>query len=240
MSYTNTYHQIHDLETVMTYAVMAHDANDGYNKSTYRFGDGSPVAYSNRDIMLHSMQLRPFPSDEKRIFLFENTPDEQQIERARNIITYYTGLMIKALGSKINDFESKILSFVKSGEVPVYDFGMVAALPKSYARAVERDVVEKKQRELSDDSDFVGSVGDTLDIKIKVLRKNYIMKLGCDVVNAVDGNNNLMVFFTGKGELFEADNTYNIRARVKRHQMSNQHGGKETVLNYVKVVDTSV
>jgi hypothetical protein len=190
--------------------------------------------------MLHSMQLRPFPTDEKRIFLFENTPDELQTQRARDIITYYTGLMIKALGSKINDFESKILSFVKSGEVPTYDFGMVAALPKSYARAVERDVVEKKQRELSDDSDFVGVVGDTLDMKINVLRKNYINKLCCDVVNVIDSNNNLMVFFTGKGELFEADNTYNIRARVKRHQMSNQHGGKETVLNYVKVVDTSV
>ena len=237
MSYTNTYHQTHDLETVMAYAVMANDANDGYNKATYRFGDGSPIAYSNRDIILHSMQLRPFPTDEKRIFLFENTPDEQQIQRAKDIITYYTGLMIKALGSKINDFESKILSFVKSGEVPTYDFGMVAALPKSYARAVERDAVEKQQRAISDDSNFVGSVGDTLDIQINVLRKNYINKLGCDVVNAVDGSNNLVVFFTGKGELFESSSTYKIRARVKRHQMSNHHGGKETVLNYVKVVD---
>lgn len=240
MSYTNTYHQIHDLETVMAYAVMAHDANDGYNKSTYRFGDGSPVAYSNRDIMLHSMQLRPFPTDEKRIFLFENTPDELQIQRARDIITYYTGLMIKALGSKINDFESKILSFVKSGEVPTYDFGMVAALPKSYARAVERDAVEKQQRALSDDSNFIGVVGDTIDIRINVLRKNYITKLGCDVINAVDANNNLVVFFTGKGELFENNNCYNIRARIKRHQISNQHSGKETVLNYVKVVDITV
>ena len=236
MSYTNTYHQILPLEKVMAYAVMAHDANDGYNKATYRHGDGTPIAYSNRDIMLHSMNLRPVPADEKRIFLFENTPDEQQIDRAKQIITYYTGLMIKALGSKINDFESKILSFVKSGEVPVYDLGMVAALPKSYQRAVERDVVEKKQRSLSDSSDFIGSVGDTLDIQINVLRKNYILKLGCDVVNAVDSNENLIVFFTGKGELFEADNTYSIRARVKRHQTSNQHGGKETVLNYVKVL----
>ena len=236
MSYTNTYHQIHELETVVAYAVMAHDANDGYNKATYRFGNGSPIAYSNRDIMLHSMNLRPAPKDEKRVYIFENIPDEQHIKRARDIITYYTGLMIKALGSKINDFESKILSFVKSGEVPTYDFGMVAALPKSYARAIERDVVEKKQRELSDDSDFIGSVGDTLDIKINVMRKNYIMKLGCDVVNAVDSNNNLIVFFTGKGELFENGNTYKIRARVKRHQTSNQHSGKETVLNYVKVI----
>jgi hypothetical protein len=240
MSYTNTYHEIHPLTTVMAYAVMAHDANEGYNKATYRFGDGTPVAYSNRDIILHSMQLRPFPKDEKRIFMFENTPDEQQVQRARDIITYYTGLMIKALGSKINDFESKILSFVKSGEVPTYDFGMVAALPKSYNRALERDTVEKQQRALSDDSNFIGTVGDTLDIQINILRKNYINKLGCDVINAVDGNNNLVVFFTGKGELFESGNTYKIRARVKRHQMSNQHSGKETVFNYVKVVDTTV
>jgi len=237
MSYTNTYHQIHDLQTVMAYAVMAHDFNEGYNKSTYRVGGGNPVSYSNRDIMLHSMDLRPFPADEDRIYLFDNEPDELQVERAKDIITYYTGLMIKALGSKINDFESKILSFVKSGEVPTFDFGMVAALPKSYERAIERDSVEKQQRALSDDSNFIGVVGDTLDVKINVLRKNYINKLGCDVINAVDTNNNLVVFFTGKGELFESGNTYNIRARVKRHQLSNQHNGKETVFNYVKVVD---
>lgn len=237
MSYTNTYHQIHDLQTVMSYAVMAHDFNEGYNKSTYRVGGGNPVSYSNRDIMLHSMDLRPFPADEDRIYLFDNEPDELQVQRAKDIITYYTGLMIKALGSKINDFESKILSFVKSGEVPTFDFGMVAALPKSYERAIERDSVEKQQRALSDDSNFIGTVGDTLDLKINVLRKNYINKLGCDVINAVDTNNNLVVFFTGKGELFESGNNYNIRARVKRHQLSNQHNGKETVFNYVKVVD---
>jgi len=237
MPYTNTYHEIHPLETVMAYAVMAHDTINGYNKATYRFGDGSPIAYSNRDIILHSMNLRPFPRDEKRVFMFENTPDEEQVQRAKDIITYYTGLMIKALGSKINDFESKILGFVKSNEVPTYDIGMIAALPKSYIRAVERDSVEKKQRELSDSSNFIGTVGDTVEFDIEILRKNYIERLGCDVINAKDTNSNLVVFFTGKGEQFENVSHATIKARVKRHQLSSQHGGKETVFNYVKVVD---
>ena len=234
---SNTYHQVHDLNTVMAYAVMAQDINGDYVKGNYHTQDSR--VYSNRDIILHSMNLRNLPTDETRTFMFENIPDEDQTQRAKDIITYYTGLMIKALGTKINDFESKVLSFVKNGEVATYDFGMIASLPKSHARATERDRVESQQRALSENSDFVGVVGDTVLFDIEILRKNYINKLGCDVVNAVDRDKNLIVFFTGKGEEFENVSHCKIKARVKRHQISNQHGGKETVFNYVKVVDKS-
>lgn len=240
MPYSNTYHDVYPLLEVMAYAVMAQDVNDGYNKATYRFGDGSPIAYSNRDIILHSMNLRPFPKDEKRIFMFENTPDEEQVQRARDIITYYTGLTFKALGGQINDFERQILAFINDGEVSSQNFGMIAALPKSYQRSIERDAVELEQRNLSDSSNFVGTVGSTIKVMITVMRKNYISKLGCDIVNAKDDQDNLVVFFTSKGDSFESDQKYNISARVKRHQMSNYHGGKETVVNYVKVVDKTV
>jgi hypothetical protein len=240
MPYSNTYHDVYPLLEVMAYAVMAQDVNDGYNKSTNRFGDESPIAYSNRDIILHSMNLRPFPKDEKRIFMFENTPDEEQVQCARDIIAYYSGLTFKALGGQINDFERQILAFINDGEVSSQNFGMIAALPKSYQRSIERDAVELEQRNLSDSSNFVGTVGSTIKVMITVMRKNYISKLGCDIVNAKDDQDNLVVFFTSKGDSFESDQKYNISARVKRHQMSNYHGGKETVVNYVKVVDKTV
>ena len=244
MPYANTYHELHDLEKVMAYAVMAQDINSGYERNTmvdhYRKVDDYSVPvlkYSNRDIMLYSLGMKKMPADEHRIYMFESVPDELQTQRAKEIITYYTGLAFKALGSKINDFEKKILGFVKNGEVPTYDFGMIASMPKSYERAIERERVESEQRSLSSDSDFIGSTGDTITATITVLRKNFIAKLGCDVVNAKDDQNNLVVFFTSKGDEFESDKTYTIKARVKRHQMSNYHGGKENVLNYVKVVE---
>lgn len=247
MPYTNTYHETHDLEKVMSYAVMAQDINNDYERSTsvdhYRKVDGKDVPvlkYSNRDFMLHSLQMKKVSADEHRVFMFENIPDELQTARAKEIITYYTGLAFKALGSKINDFEKKILGFVKSGEVPTYDFGMIASMPKSYQRAVERERVESEQRVLSNESNFIGNTGDSITTKITVLRKNFIAKLGCDVVNAKDDQNNLVVFFTSKGDEFESEKTYTVKARVKRHQTSNYHSGKETVFNYVKVVDKTV
>jgi len=42
------------------------------------------------------------------------------------------------------------------------------------------------------------------------------------------------VFFTSNADDFNGMRCGNIKGRVKRHQVSNMHGGKETVLNYVK------
>ena len=84
-------------------------------------------------------------------------------------------------------------------------------------------------------SQFVGKVGETIDIAIDILRVNFIAKLNCWVVNARNADN-LVVFFTSNGETFKDMASGTIRGRVKRHQTSNYHDGKETVLNYVKVM----
>jgi hypothetical protein len=168
-------------------------------------------------------------------FWFENVADEEDYEVADTIISYYTGLMLKAMGATINDFEQKVLGLVKAGNVAANEFGIVASLPKSYFRSVERDAVEAQQRALSDDSQYVGKIGDTVELAIDVLRCNFIQKLNCHVVNARAGND-LIVFFTSNANDFDGMRCGNIKGRVKRHQTSNYHGGKETVLNYVKKI----
>lgn len=232
------YNTTYPIRDVMAYSVMAHRINgDEYlTNCFYNDNDNIIAKYPNKDIMLYSMTgVASKNTLQGKTYHFENVPDEEDYAVADDIVSYYQGLMLKAMGSKINEFEQKVLGLVKAGIVRANEFGIVACLPKSYYRSIERDAVESKQRELSDASQFVGKVGETIDIAIDILRVNFIAKLNCWVVNARNADN-LVVFFTSNGETFKDMTSGTIRGRVKRHQTSNYHEGKETVLNYVKVM----
>jgi hypothetical protein len=235
------------LEDVMALAVMAQRINGEYlTNPTREFDDEGVVIkinHSNKDLIRFGTGTSMYKtstfvdSDGNKFadYSMTNVADEEDLEVAQEIISYYTGLMFKAIGGKINQFEERVLEIVKTGEVSSYDFGVIASLPKSYARNVEREAVEEKQRELSDNSQFIGQVGKTIDLDLDIMRFNFIQKLNCYVVNGVDADGNLVVFFTSN-EDFNGPTSLKVRGRVKRHQNSNYHGGKETVFNYVKAI----
>ena len=239
--YTTTY----PLRDVMAASVMAYRLNgDEYvthTVSEYDEDDNHIIRkHANKHLMLFTVTDATVPNNLKMSvnegsFWFDNVADEEDYEVADTIISYYSGLMLKAMGATINDFEQKVLGLVKAGNVAANEFGIVASLPKSYFRSVERDAVEAQQRALSDDSQYVGKIGETVELAIEVLRCNFIQKLNCHVVNARAGND-LIVFFTSNANDFDGMRCGNIKGRVKRHQTSNYHGGKETVLNYVKKI----
>jgi len=249
---------------IMAYAVMATDINNGeyykeikrvypgHNKD-HRFIPniiGSEIKfYANKDIMATALpeiasnyinnqpggkRCKGTPELEKYT---TSKPTAKQKKLAGEIITYYKGLMFKAIGGKINEFERKVLDVVKRGEINTFEFGIVASLPKSYTRGVERDKVEREQQALSIDSKHIGKVKDKVELDVEILRVNYIQKLNCHVVNAKDTVGNLIVFFTAKGSEFTDTKNIKVKARVKRHQVSTYHNGNETVLNYVKKVN---
>lgn len=239
------YNTTYPLRDVMAASVMAYRLNgDEYvthTVSEYDEDDNHIIRkHANKHVMMFTITDATVPNNIKMAvnegsFWFDNVADEEDYEVADSIISYYSGLMLKAMGATINEFEQKVLGIVKASKVAANDFGIVASLPKSYFRSIERDAVEAKQRELSDDSQYVGKIGDTVELAIDVLRVNYIQKLNCHVVNARAGND-LIVFFTSNADDFNGMRCGNIKGRVKRHQTSSYHGGKETVLNYVKKI----
>jgi hypothetical protein len=239
----NTY----PLATVMSYAVMANAINNGeYIKQTVEKPvevDGQPTkwvvdTYSNKEIMNVAMDTGFLYKKTKGVGQFKGTePTAEDVKLAGEIMSYYAGLMFKAIGGKINDFEQNVLELVKRGKLTPREFGIVASLPKSYKRGIERDKIENRQREISDESTYFAKVGETVNIDIEVLRINFISKLNCSVVNAVTGDNNMVVFFTSKDESYFEGKNITVKGRIKRCQVSKFHGGKETVLNYVKRVD---
>ena len=216
----NTY----DLKTVMTYAVSAHFQNGEEYKN---YGTRTNKAI----IQSHLGEI----SETHMCFVDHIT--EESATTADKIIQYYKGLTFKAMGAKINDFEQRVLAVIQSGKVDRRDFGVIASLPKAYFRAVKRDETDALMRKLSIDSVFMGSEGGDIEGIIRVLNCSFIQRLACHIVNAeLDGN--IVCFFTKHGAEHWGEGC-TIKAKVKRHQTSKFHGGKETVLNYVKKVDNS-
>jgi len=238
----------HPLQDVMALAVMAQRINNDYlthdESVAGVYGDlTAPPAvkrYSNKNLMRFGMGYnlpnKLTDEDGNPLYGTQNVADEEDLEQAQEIISYYQGLMLKALSSQVNSFEEKVLHIVQENAVSLKDFGILASLIKSYTRSVAREEVELEQRALSADSQHIGAIGDTVEMNLTIMRMNYIQKLDCHVVNGKDEKGNLVVFFTSKDKEFMDKDQVNIRARIKRQQVSNYHSGKETVLNYVKVV----
>ena len=238
----------HPLQDVMALAVMAQRINNDYlthdESVAGVYGDlTAPPAvkrYSNKNLMRFGMGYnlpnKLTDEDGNPLYGTQNVADEEDLEQAQEIISYYQGLMLKALSSQVNSFEEKVLHIVQENAVSLKDFGILASLIKSYTRSVAREEVELEQRSLSVDSQHIGAIGDTVEVDLNIMRMNYIQKLDCHVVNGKDEKGNLVVFFTSKELMFKDIPQVNIRARIKRQQVSSYHGGKETVLNYVKVV----
>lgn len=212
----------YDLKTVMTYAVSAHFQN-GEEYKNY----GSTT---NKTIIQTHLGLL----DENRMTYVDHITQECQ-DIAEQIIQYYKGLTFKAMGNKINDFEQKVLGLINCKLVDRRDIGVIASLPKAYFRAVKRDATDTLMRKLSKSSVHVGTQGEDVEGIINILNCSFIQRLQCHVVNA-EMNGNIVCFFT-KHPAEHWGETCEIKGKVKRHQTSKFHGGKETVLNYVKTVD---
>lgn len=216
------FEQNFDIKTVMTYAIAAHNQNKG------KYVNAGPA--SNKIIIQTHLGLL-----DEYSMAFTDVMAKDCSDIADKVIQYYKGLTFKALGGKINDFEQRVLGIINSGKVSWRDIGVVASLPKAYFRSVKRDATDLTIRSMSSKSVFVGTVGQDIIGDINVFKCNFIQSLQCHIVNG-EINGNLVCFFTKHPAEVWGTNC-KIKGKVKRHQKSKFHGGNETVLNYVKVVD---
>ena len=171
------------LKDAMALAVMAQRINDDYlpRDDIKKDAEGELIScrVANKDLIKYGLGiLQPTNSSYQFSgqfqFYTDNVADEDDLEVAQEIISYYTGLMFKAIGGKINEFEERVLEIVKADTVTAYDIGVIASLPKSYARNVEREAGEQKQRELSDSSMHISTVGDTVNVDVEIMRFNVV------------------------------------------------------------------
>jgi len=180
-------------------ACAAHRVNNGYINAY----DYESKVTPNRDL------VHKFLKDTTNIL------DQDRVE-AEKIHKYYKGLTFKILqGKKLSDFEQKVSEICELEEIKSnYDIAVLASLPHSYLKALERDAVQRKIENAS--GGFIGNIGDKVSIDVEVLKCNYSKNWNVYFVQGLTKDDQA-VFFAYKQEIAKGTKI-NVTGRVKSHR----------------------
>lgn len=149
------------------------------------------------------------------LFKKSNLISDDKITDIKNTI-----LSINSNSEYIDNLQALIKDkFVKSNML-----GFVVSIPLAYEREMEKRVKEKNNVELSKNSDYVGVVGEKLDIEVDFLKVNkFESYYGTSfkvtmLYNFIDKDGNIIVWRTGKEEDFEVGKSYLLSGKVKEHK----------------------
>ena len=201
-----------DASTAWAAAVAAQRINGGYMK----FIEPSKNDETNRQIM------------ERLIAAPDQLTDEDK-ELGEEVRSYFKGLMFQIIsGKKLNDFLNTALTIANRDIIEdKFDIAVIASLPQSYEKAKGMDNAMNKIRFAS--GGYAGAVGEKITCNVEILKVIFSQRWNSFVVNAINDQEQVLFFFTGKGQ-FTAGQTMKIQGKVKAHR------DNQTQLNYVKVV----
>lgn len=199
--------------------------NQGYIKKneTNDLAVNGPVTQAN------SYLLREHCTGSKPVLVTD--VDRNQAEE---IIVYLTGLSFKAMERGLTDFETNVLKFVTSESVTIKDVGMAASMPQVYDFKLKQDAWEERERELAELSEFEGKIKQRSDFMLTVENVRYIGRTGSYLYCTSTEKGNIVKFFFQE-KFTEVGETVALSGYVKSQDISKYHGGKETMINRVKV-----
>ena len=153
---------------------------------------------------------------------------------ADEVIAYLSGLSFKAMERGLTDFETNILRFVTSDQAPIKEVGIAASLPQVYDNKLKQDSWEQRERELSETSDYVGTLKQRSEFEVVVENTRYIGRTESYLYCVSVDDQHILKFFS-QDKLGDAGTKLCLSGFVKSHTESQYHGGKETMINRVKV-----
>ena len=156
-------------------------------------------------------------------------------EMADEIIDYLKGLGIKAMERDLTDFESNVLKLVSADSIDKSQIGIASSLPKVYYNKQKQDDWATREQDLARKSEYVGTVGKRSNFFVKVENIRHISSVGSNLYcTTVRDTSNIVKFF-GNADINVGD-TVEIGAYVKGQTVSDYHGGKETMVNRIKII----
>ena len=151
---------------------------------------------------------------------------EADIEKGREIRSYFNGFLLKQISGKINEFEQQALRIAQMDEFTgrnMLEFAIVSCLPSVMIRDQSRNELA---REVRHSTQLTGAVGDKIQGEIEVVKCYYSKDYDKYRVTAklVDS----FVDFWYNSNL-EAGQKLSIKAKIK-----SVRGDNTTQLNFVK------
>ena len=164
------------------------------------------------------------------VSLMEDTTKitDENREQGLKVRKYYQGLTFKVLkGIKLNDFDNNVMLISNRDVITEnFDLAVIASLPNSYVRAVERDNVDQRIKFAT--GGFIGKAGDKITQKIEVVKQIWSTKWDTHYITGINDKDQVL-FFSHKN-LLEVGKSVTIEGTVKSHREDS------TQLNRVKVI----
>lgn len=226
--------QIYNVEQALSLAVYVDD-QQGFIKSGFGFydSDRGKETKDNKTAIFHYMNGT------------EKMPKitNKQKERAAEIREYFKGTLVaKKLMGTLNSFEDGVMKSIGNDETNSFGISVIASLPNSLRISKKRDDLDDWFDSLRDKSEFIGKRGERLRFGVYVRDVKFIAKYGIHLVTCLDKNENIVKFFFSKepdiAGLLEG-RCVMLTGKVKQHDISKFSNCKETVINYVRVEEST-
>lgn len=212
----------HSVDNVWGAACAAQRVNGEYVKQEQWMTNATPPYIAkrrNRDIMFDILANPALLTVE----------DIAQGQECRKFLE--TDITFRALKGQLREFDgsvSKVLAVTEEFDSVKnkYELSVVACLPQSHQRALERQATQERVRQTS--GEFVGQPGDKVQLAVEVIKSNYSQQWNTWYATAVTADN-CAVFFAYRQEL-AVGSKHNIHGTVKAHRDGS------TQLNRVSIV----
>jgi hypothetical protein len=196
-----------------------------------------------QDILVNSFSVQK-RTNRDLTYSFLEKPDTilaEDHELGRTLHDHYKGLLFRQLGAgsntSINTFLDSVANIVAKTSVGAYEVAVMASLPSSYRRELERDASRQRLEAKGAASKFIGEEGSKHVLKIVTETVFYSAKYNSHIVTATAGTD-IVKFFTSKDkDQFPLGQEIVIKGSVKRHGVS--QGVNETWFNRVSVLNAS-
>jgi hypothetical protein len=141
---------------------------------------------------------------------------------AKDIITYFSEL------KPDNDYQHNICLLAKNKYFLEADAGYAASMVISYKKAIE------KKNERNVDSEFWGTVGDNINLNMKLIADhNFNGYWGVVHIYIFENGKNIFVWKTSKWENLKQNSIYNVKGKVKEHTVYNNKN--QTLITKCKI-----
>jgi hypothetical protein len=202
----------HSVDNVWAAAVAAQRVNGSYVKETmYRLDENTNTTVvhkrRNRDIMVDIL------ANPAQLTVEDIAQGQECRKFLQNDITF------RALKNKLTEFDgsvSKVLAVADEFDTAAHklELAVVACLPQSHARTLERQAVQDRVRQTT--GDLVGQPGDKVQLAVEIVKSNYSQQWNTWYATAVTADNRA-VFFAYRQELGRGT-TCTIHGTVKAHR----------------------
>ena len=214
----------YSVDNVWGAAVAAQRMNGSYVKeTTYILDIDKNVSVvdkrRNRDIMLDIL------ANPAQLTVEDIAQGQECRKFLQNDITF------RALKNKLTEFDgavSKVLAVADDFDSVKhkYELAVVACLPQSYARSLERQTVQDRVRQTS--GALIGQPGDKVQLAVEIVKSNYSQQWNTWYATGVTADNSA-VFFAYRQELVRGAK-HTIVGTVKAHRDGS------TQLNRVSII----